>query len=305
MPFFSTQPYQLYGDDVGNIFISQGGVLYYTTPPFSPVSPIPTTFPSSTGGGGVSSFALLTDKATADIPGTNTPLIAALLLKANAASPVLTGVVTHAGADLIAGTAVSGPGNPVDFMVGKNTLTLTAAISLTFSGSPPTGQSTTLYLTGDTVSRVVTLPANVRSALQQAVIATFTVPANWSGRIFLEKSAAGYDIDGEPTTLANKGISGRFGTGANDTQIITLAFPLAGTITNFITQSTSGTATHQLTINGTNVTGGSNAVSTTLVNNAPSALNIIAVGDKISIVRTVDATCVNADFSLYISPTRL
>ena len=299
MPFFSTQPYQLYGDDVGNIFISQGGVLYYTTPPFSPVSPTPTTFPPSTGGGG-GTWGSIIGTITAQ-----TDLNAALLLKANAASPVLTGVVTHAGADLIVGTAVSGPGNPVDFMVGKNTLTLTAATTVTFSGSPSTGQSTTLYITGDTVARVVTLPANVRSSLQQAVISTFTVPANWAGRIFLEKSAAGYDIDGEPTTLANKGFGGRFVAGANDTQVMVLSSWLAGTITNFITQSTSGTATYQLTINGTNITGGSNAVSTTLVNNAPSALNTFVVGDKVSIVRTADATCVNGDFAVYISPARL
>ena len=303
MPFFSTQPYQLYGDDVGNIFISQGGVLYYTTPPFSPVSPIPTTFPPSTGGGGVSAFSLLTDKVTADIVGTNTLLAAALALKANAANPVLTGVVTHAGADLVVGA--TGPGGAIDFTIGKNLLTLTTAPTLTFSGSPPTGQSTTLYLTGDSVSRVVTLPANVRSALQQAVISTFTVPANWAGRIFLEKSTAGYDIDGEPTTLANKGFGGRYSAGANDTQVWVLSSWLAGTITNFVTQSTSGTATYQLTINGTNVTGGSNAVSTTLVNNAPSALNILAVGDKLSIVRTADATCVNGDFSVYIAPAKL
>ena len=224
-------------------------------------------------------------------------------LKANAAAPVLTGIVTHAGADLIVGTAVVA--GVVDFTVGKNTLVLTSAVTLTFGGTPATGQSTTLYVTGDTVARVVTLPTNVRSALQQVIIASFTVPANWSGRIFLEKSAAGTDIDGEPTTLANKGGAGRFGAGGNDTQILILSSWLAGTITNFVTQSASGTATYQLTINGINVVGGSNAVSSTSVSNIPSALNIIAIGDRVSIVRSVDAACVNADFSLYIAPAKL
>lgn len=51
MPFIANQPYQLYGDDVGNIFVSQAGVVYYATPPFNQVLVIPTTFPPSTGGG--------------------------------------------------------------------------------------------------------------------------------------------------------------------------------------------------------------------------------------------------------------
>ena len=227
----------------------------------------------------------------------------AVALKANANNPVLGGLVTHAGADLIVGTAVVA--GVVDFTVGKNTLALTSAVTLTFGGSPATGQSTTLYVTGDTVARVVTLPTNVRSALQQVIIASFTVPANWSGRIFLEKSAAGTDIDGEPTTLANKGFSGRFGVGANDTQVMVLTSWLAGTITNFSTQCASGTATYQLAIGAVNVTGGSNLVSSTLVSNIPAALNVIAVGDKISIIRTADAACVNADFAVYIAPAKL
>lgn len=254
-------------------------------------------------GSGATAFSALTDKITVDIPATNGPTAVALASKANAAAPVLTGIVTHAGADLVTGTPVSG--NVVDFAVGENTLTLTSAPTLTFGGSPSTGQRTTLVLTGDTVARVVTLPANVRSAIQQAVIASFTVPANWAGTIFLKKSAAGFDIDGEPTPLAFKGWSGTFAAGANDTQYVTNSSPLAGTISLFTTQATSGTATYQLQINGVSVTTGSNAVSSTKVNNTPTALFTIAVGDEITIVRTADATCVNARWAVRVAPATL
>ena len=279
------------GDATANL---TGGVVWA---PFTG-SPNSTGSGGGGGGGGGGTWGSITGTLTAQGDLNN-----ALGLRANAAAPVLTGIVTHSGADLIAGTPVVG--SVVDFTVGKNTLALTSAVTLTFGGSPATGQSTTLYVTGDTVARVITLPTNTRSALQQAIIASFTVPANWAGRIFFEKSAAGADIDGEPTTLANKGGGGRFGAGGNDTQVLLLSSWFAGTITNFVTQAASGTATYQLTINGINVVGGSNAVSSTSVSSVPSALNIIAIGDKVSIVRSADATCVNADFSLYIAPAKL
>ena len=49
---------------------------------------------AAAGGGGASAFTDLTDKTTADIPGTNAPLAAALALKAPLASPALTGTPT-------------------------------------------------------------------------------------------------------------------------------------------------------------------------------------------------------------------
>ena len=254
-------------------------------------------------GGGSTTFAALTDKTTADIPGTNTPTANALALKANAAAPVLTGIVTHAGADLITSTAVAG--SAVDFSIGENSLTLASAVTLTFSGAPVTGQRTTLVLTGDTVARVVTWPANVRSIALQAVAATSTVPANWSGTVFLKKTIAGYDMDGDPVPLAAKGWSGAFDTGANDTQYITNSSPLAGIVNLFTTQCASGTATYQLQINGVNVTTGSNAVSSTKVNTVPTAAFTVVVGDELTIVRTVDATCVKARWAVRVAPAGL
>jgi hypothetical protein len=52
MAFIVTQPYQLYADDVGNIFFTQVGVVYYSYPPYAAVIPLPTTVPSNTGSGG-------------------------------------------------------------------------------------------------------------------------------------------------------------------------------------------------------------------------------------------------------------
>ena len=258
-----------------------------------------TSLVSLGSGGGASAWGgisgAITDQAD---------LNAALGAKAPAVSPTFTGPITHSGADQIAGTNVVG--NAVDFNVGKNVQpTLTGATTVTFANAV-TDRSTLWKVTGHaTTAFVVTLPASVRSVGQQAVIASFTVPANWSGYIALTCTGAGtFDLAGEPIALGNKAIVGRFGTGANDTQVLTVYAPYAGTITNFVTQAASGTATYQLTINGTNVTGGANAVSSTLVNNAPSAANVVAVGDKIAIVRTADATCVNADFSVVIAPAK-
>jgi hypothetical protein len=52
MAFVVTQPYQLYADDVGNIFFTQAGSVYYSYPPYAAVTPLPTTVPSNTGSGG-------------------------------------------------------------------------------------------------------------------------------------------------------------------------------------------------------------------------------------------------------------
>ena len=227
----------------------------------------------------------------------------ALALKANAAAPVLTGLVRHDGADIVVATAVAG--NAVDFTVGENSLTLAGAATLTFTGTPVTGQRTTLVLTGGAAAYVVTWPANVRSVSQQAAIVSSTVPANWYGTLFLKKTATGYDIDGEPVALAGKGWSGAFDTGANDTQYLTNSSPLAGLITLFTTQCTSGSATYQLQINGVSVTTGANAVSSTKVGNVPTAAFTIAVGDELTIVRTLDATCVKARWAVRVAPAAL
>jgi hypothetical protein len=66
--------------------------------------------------------------------------------------------------------------------------------------------------------------------------------------------------------------------------------PFAGTITNCITRCASGTATYQLQINGVNVTGASNSVSSSRVSNTATANNAVNIGDRITIVRSADAT---------------
>ena len=254
--------------------------------------------------GGATTFESLTNATTAAIPTENVPLANALALKANAANPVLTGVVAHSGADQIAATAVAG--NVVDFNAGKNVQpALTAATTVTFANAV-TDRTTLWQITGNaSAAYVVTLPAGVHSVGQQATVSTFTVPANWEGYVSLICTGAGtFDMLGEPIALASRAFAGRFATGGNDTQVIRLYAAYAGTISNFITQSASGTATYQLTINGVNVTGGANAVSSALVNNAPTAANVVAVGNLIAIVRSADATCVNGDWTVVISPSK-
>ena len=214
--------------------------------------------------------------------------------------PIFTNLVTHAGADLIAGTAVAS--NVISFGAGKNTQSLTGNVTVTFGGSPVTDQMTSWAVVTDGSARTVTLPANVRSVAQQAVVGSIVFPANWQGYISFVKTSTGYDMIGEPIALKNLAWSGVFGTGANDTKTICVYAPFAGTLKNFITQSISGTATYTLQINGVAVTGGANSVSSTLVNNALTSANTVAIGDKIQIVRSADASCVNASFSILIAP---
>lgn len=197
----------------------------------------------------------------------------------------------------------------IDFDALENDVTLTAtSYTWTVTGTPTTGKATSIRVIGHTAASTITLPAGTwRSAGLNSAITTFVVPANWQGRIGVAKTAAGYDIIGEPQPLLQKAIESTFATGGNDTQTVALHLPsgFAGTITNFITQCSSGTATYVLNINGTPVTGASNSVSTTKVNNTATAANVVVAGDKITITRSADATCINADFAILVTPSSL
>jgi hypothetical protein len=90
---------------------------------------------------------------------------------------ILQGITTLQGASILTNVAVSG--GAVNFAAAKNTLTLTGNVTLTFTGSPSTDQTTILYIVGDSVPRTVTLPGSVWSVAQQTTLASFSVPASW------------------------------------------------------------------------------------------------------------------------------
>lgn len=72
--------------------LTQSGAISGQVPQWNGSAWVPVT--GSGGGGGSSTFVGLSDAATADIPGTNTPTAAALATKAPLASPAFTGTPT-------------------------------------------------------------------------------------------------------------------------------------------------------------------------------------------------------------------
>jgi hypothetical protein len=79
-------------------------------------------------------------------------------------------------------------------------------------------------------------------------------------------------------------IAGEFTAPGNRAYVLQLSAPYTYTITSLVTQTTAGTATVTVAINGTTVTGlGSIAVGTTLTTSTATALNAVAAGAKVTL----------------------
>lgn len=108
---------------------------------------------------------------------------ASIALKANAAAPSFTGIMTSVGASILTATAMGA--NVLDVAAGHNTKTISADATFTLSATPATNTLFTLELTNsDTNPHIITWPANFFSLAQQAVVATSTIPA--SGRMLIQ-----------------------------------------------------------------------------------------------------------------------
>lgn len=114
------------------------------------------------------------------------------------------------------------------------------------------------------------------------------------------------DVDkykNEKKTLSKLFISDGFGgtiKGVEDeTHIIILAMPFAGKMTKLTTQMTSGTCTVKIKINGTDVTGGTIASTTSKQNSTMTALNEYVENDVVQlVVSSSAATPEGLSFSL-------
>lgn len=113
------------------------------------------------------------------------------------AAPSLTGIETHGGTDLF--TAAAMGALVVDITKARNTKSLSADATVTFSGTPSDGQEFGLELTGHTSAVTLTLPASVIDAQRQVTVASFTVPAN--AKLFLAFRYVGSStyVQGIPT----------------------------------------------------------------------------------------------------------
>lgn len=108
-----------------------------------------------------------------------------------------------------------------------------------------------------------------------------------------------------PNGLPKDGMKGLFaGTVSNGTTTIDLYANAAGTIDHLKTQTSAGSATVKLKINGTDVTGSSHSAGTSVGTGTCTADNEVAVGDKIEIVvSSVAGGCADLAWSVQFTPT--
>lgn len=125
------------------------------------------------------------------------------------------------------------------------------------------------------------------------------------------QSVASVGTLGQPLVSAGAGALPAFGSmlmteaigsvilvGAVQNYLIGINMPFGGTLVTTTTKCTSGTATLVTRINGVNVTGLSNAVSTSEVTSTATALNTFVAGDDISVAITVNSSCLNLSFMI-------
>lgn len=98
-------------------------------------------------------------------------------------------------------------------------------------------------------------------------------------------------------------VSGFIATPANKLYRVVIKMAYAGTITETTTRSASGTCTATFAINGTNLGGAANSVSSTEQSVARSTSNTFAAGDDIEMTVSANSSCVDLSFTIAISRT--
>lgn len=210
-------------------------------------------------------------------------------------TPTFSGVVTSDGAVVLSASAMGALA--VDLTKARNTKSIAADSTLTYSGTPTSGQLTILQLTNtDTAAHTITIPSTY-SIARQAAITSFVIAASGYLELYISYNGTVYVISGDPVPEAF-GVNATFPTGADDTTVLVGYAARAGTITSTVTDCDSGTATYRVQINGVNVGSTANSVSTTETTQNHSSANTFAVGDTIALVRTSNSSCVGGWISI-------
>jgi hypothetical protein len=220
--------------------------------------------------------------AKADDSATTTALAA----KAPSAAPSFTGLETHAGTDLFTGAAMGA--NAIDITKARNTKTLSADTTFTFSGTPSDGQEFGIEITGHSAAVTVTIPSS-RNVNTNEDITTFVMPANGYAVLTWRRKGSVNLLQGVPGTKVM--IPFAIETVADGDYTIVLKSIWAGRITTVTTKSASGTCTLTAKINTTALGGTANSVSSTEQSQAHSATNTVAVGDDIVVTASGNSTC--------------
>jgi hypothetical protein len=224
---------------------------------------------------------------------------AATLTNKTLTAPALNGIITNTGTDVTTANAMGALA--IDVTRSLNTKSVSTDSTFTFSGTPAnSNQWFGMELSNtDTNAHTMTIPSSFSYA-RQAAITSFVMPASSKVLLSWRYDGTVYNINGDPVAPANKAFNASFPTGGNDT--VHLGFsPVAGNIVSATTQSDSGTATYTIQVNGVNVTGTANSVSSSKTTQSISA--IVAIGDRVSVVRSANSTCVNGTLSVYLSPS--
>ena len=175
-------------------------------------------------------------------------------------------------------------------------VTLTAARTLTFSGTPAENGFIRLELTVTGGPHILTIPTSERRGTSGTTTAITLDTGNhtlrWS---YVDGAWALYDS--APVTLVDEW-DGNFRTGGDDTVTLIQKLKFAGTITDTTTKCASGTATYTFKINTTALGGTANSVSSSEQEQAHASANDFVAGDSIVVTRSADSTCVDGSFTI-------
>ncbi len=98
-------------------------------------------------------------------------------------------------------------------------------------------------------------------------------------------------------------ISGFISTPSNKLYRVAIKMAYAGTITETTTRSASGTCTATFSINGVNLGGTANSVSSTEQSRAHASANTFAAGDDIELTISSNSSCADFSFTIALSRT--
>lgn len=209
--------------------------------------------------------------------------------------------VTLTGTTVV--TPYTVPAAVLDTSKPMNVKAVTGDTTFTFNLQPASNTKFMLRLSNTSgAARVITLPANCFSVALQATRASFSLSNNSQYDIEFEWDGSKYLMQGDPVPLSNKGMTMTFPDGGNDETPFTVHAPHPGTIVNIVSQCDSGTATYTTRINGVAIAATPNAVSTAKDQRVPSSVTSFAIGDKITVVRSANSSCVNGSITVIYAP---
>lgn len=241
------------------------------------------------GGGGTSDHSALSNRSAADQHPQSaiTNLVSDLAAKAPSASPSLTGSVTIGGTFALSASAMGA--NAVDVAKARNTKTLSADTTLTFSATPSDGAEWGLELTGHSANVTVTLPASCVRADTGEALASFVMPANRKAFVCFRRVGSSNYVSGVPGVKIM--IPFAIEQVVNEDYPVLINSIWAGLITAVTTDCKSGTCTLTTKINTTALGGTANAVSTSQQTQSQSTSNAVAVGDSVVVTASSNSAC--------------